>query len=309
MSEDRFAAIEAGGTKIICAIAGADGAVLAQTRLATGLPDANFAAIADFFAAQVARYGPISAGAIASFGPLDLDRSSPHYGCLTTTPKPGWSSFDVLGRFGDIIGAPAGIDTDVNCAALAEARLGAARGLARSCYVTVGTGIGVGMIDRGRIYAGTSHAEAGHIRIARAPGDDFPGVCPSHGDCAEGLASGPAIQARWHISAENLPADHIGWDYQAHYLAALCVNLTYIMRPQRIIVGGGVMERSALLAAVRTAYLRLTAGYALDRFSKDADTYICAPQLRDPAPGLVGAIALARDIYGADTPRNDAASN
>lgn len=295
-TEDRFAAIEAGGTKIICAIASADGAVRAQTRLATGLPDESFAGMADFFSPQIARHGPIRAGGIGSFGPLDLDPASPGYGSLTTTPKPGWSAVNIRARFAQMIGAPATIDTDVNCAALAEARFGAARGLTRACYVTVGTGIGVGVVDQGRIYAATSHPEAGHMQIARAPGDDFPGICPSHGDCAEGLASGPAMKARWHHSAEDLPADHIAWTVQAHYIAALCLNLTYVLRPQRIVLGGGVMEHPALLGAVRTAFLRLAAGYALDRFSADASQYICAPQLRDPPPGLVGAIELARDV-------------
>ena len=299
MSQDLFAGIEAGGTKIICAVAKADGTVVAQARIATGMPDDNFKEISSFFAEQIVKHGPFCAGGIASFGPLDLDTASPNYGCLTTTPKFGWSSINILGRISDIVNAPTVIDTDVNCAALAEARYGAARGLKRVCYVTVGTGIGVGIVENGATNLGVGHPEVGHIRIPRAPGDDFAGICSVHGDCAEGLACGPAMKGRWHKSAEDLPVDHIAWVYEAHYIAAICVNLTYIVRPERIILGGGVMERSSLLGAVRDAFKAMTAGYALDRFSADVETFICAPELTDPSPGLVGALELARGTYGA----------
>jgi len=290
---------------MICAIAGVDGEVIEQTRIATGDPDQTFNAIAAFFDEQAGRYGPVRAGGVASFGPLDLEVESPTYGRLTTTPKLGWSSVDMLGRVRAILKAPTAIDTDVNCAALAEVRFGAGRGLNRLCYITVGTGIGVGVIEAGETNLGAGHPEVGHIRVARALGDDFAGVCPSHGDCAEGLACGPAIKARWNISAEDLPADHPAWEYEAHYIASICVNLTYIVRPQRIIVGGGVMERASLLQAVRERFAQLTAGYALDGYSADIDRFICAPMWRSPSPGLVGAIEIARRAHPSQGSQGD----
>lgn len=295
-SSNLFAALEAGGTKMICAVADDDGAVLAQSQFPTSDPDTVFNTLAAFYREQAESLGPIRGGGIASFGPLDLDPHSAGYGRMTTTPKPGWASVDILGRFSAIVDAPVAIDTDVNAAALAELRYGAGRGLERICYVTVGTGIGVGLIDtRGR-QATVSHPEVGHIRIPRAKGDDFAGHCPSHGDCLEGLASGPAIAARWGQAAETFPPDHPAWDFQAHYLAALCVNLTYIARPQRIVIGGGVLAQSALYPAIRSRFERLTANYALDRDSAATDSYICEPVLVDPSPGLVGAIKMAHDL-------------
>ena len=292
MTERLIAGIEAGGTKILCAVATGDGAVIAQARIATRDPDATFRDIASFYGS----HGPFAAGGVGSFGPLDLDRDSPDYGRITTTPKAGWRGVDMLGRVAAIIRAPVAIDTDVNCAARAEAKSGAGRGLSRLCYVTVGTGIGVGIVDGMRADTGIGHPEVGHTRIPRAADDDFAGSCPSHGDCAEGLASGPAIHSRWGVAAEDLADGHIGWAYEAQYLAALCVNLTYTVRPQRIILGGGVLERASLLGAVRASYLAQAAGYALDRYASDVDRYLCAPDLTDPSPGLVGALDLAATL-------------
>ena len=297
MSSHTLAGIEAGGTKILCAVATVTGEVLAQARIETGAPDATFATLAAFFAAQRDTYGPVVAGGLASFGPLDLDRGSPSYGRLTTTPKPGWGGVDMLGRVAAMLGAPVAIDTDVSCAALAEAREGAGRGLDRLCYVTIGTGIGVGIVEHGRIARGAGHPEAGHIRVPRASGDAaFGGACPYHGDCLEGLASGPALAARWNMGAEYLTEDHVGWEQEAHYLACLCVALTYIARPQRIVLGGGVMERVSLHDRVRARFADLTGGYALDRWSADTATFIATPVLREPSPGLVGALLLAQAL-------------
>lgn len=300
MTQPLIAGIEAGGTKILCAVAHTDGTIVAQTRIATGLPDRSFADIAAFFDAQARRHGTIRAGGVASFGPLDLDRGSPSYGRLTTTPKPGWSGVDMLTRLGDVLQAPCVIDTDVNCAALAEARHGAAYGLDRSCYVTIGTGIGVGIVRSDGSAAAAGHPEAGHIRVPRARDDaGFAGVCPYHGDCLEGLASGPAMRARWGVAAEDMADDHAGWDVAAHYIACLCVNLTYTARPQRIVLGGGVMEHAGLHDRVRGRFAALAGGYALDRWSADPASFLVAPALREPSPGLVGAIALARDLIAA----------
>jgi fructokinase len=291
---DLVAGIEAGGTKMLCAVATGDGRVVAQQRIATAAPEETFAAIADFYRRARDRHGPVKAGGVASFGPLDLDRASPRYGSLVATPKFGWSSVDMRGRVAAILDAPIAIDTDVNCAALAEQRNGAGQGLDRLCYVTIGTGIGMGWIEGGRLAVGMGHPEAGHLRVPRAPGDEaFPGTCPYHGDCLEGLACGPAIAARWGKSAELLAQDHVGWQYEAHYIACLCVDLMYAMRPQRIILGGGVMAGPSLYDRVRRRFAELAGGYALDRWSSDPARFICPPGLQNPSAGLVGAIELA----------------
>jgi len=296
MSGELFAGVEAGGTKVLCALSHADGEILAQTRIPTASPDETFEAIDTFFSREMRLHGQASAAGIASFGPLDLDRASPSYGRLTTTPKPGWSGVDMLGAVRGIVKAPTAIDTDVNCAGLAEARYGAGCSFDRLCYVTVGTGIGVGYIDNGRPVAGVGHSEAGHMRVPRAAGDHaFAGICPYHHDCLEGLACGPAMAARWGRSAEELGADHMGWQFEAHYLASLCVNLTYLLRPERIILGGGVMAHRPLLDRVRMQFAEMTAGYSLDRCSADPASFICLPVAQEPSAGLLGAIELARD--------------
>lgn len=297
MPDALIAGIEAGGTKMLCALAREDGELLAQARIATTAPVQTFAAVGDFFARATDEHGrPVAAG-IASFGPLDLDRRSNRYGSLTTTPKLGWSGTNMVTCIEQLLDAPVAIDTDVNCAAVGEACRGAGRGVERLCYVTVGTGIGVGILERGRPMGALGHSEAGHIRVPRAPGDEaFTGNCPFHGDCLEGLASGPAMAARWRAAAETLDADHVAWQFEEYYLAALCINLTYSLRPERIIIGGGVMENPLLLARVRTRYEALAGGYALDRCSADPETYICAPACRDPSPGLLGAFELARNL-------------
>lgn len=296
MSNDLFAAIEAGGTKFLCAVTSADGQVLAQQRIATAAPDETFAGVAAFYQRQREILGPVAAVGLASFGPLDLDRASPGYGRLTSTPKLRWSGVDMRGRIADVVGAPTVIDTDVNCAGLAEARYGAGQGLDRFCYVTVGTGIGIGVIERGFSMSGVGHSEAGHMRVPRATGDDFVGACPFHGDCLEGLACGPAIAGRWGRAAEDLDEDHPAWAIEAHYLAALCINLTYLLRPERIILGGGVMAHPPLHDAVRARFTALAADYALDRCSADYATFVCPPAAQEPSAGLLGAVALARDF-------------
>lgn len=294
MSGRYFGAIEAGGTKVLCAVADDRGHFIEQARIATADPATTLPRIAEFFHRSSIPIGELSGAGIACFGPLDLDRSSAEYGKLTTTPKPGWSSVDVRAEVAAMLGCPVEIDTDVNGAALAEGLFGAAKGLERFCYVTVGTGIGVGVIENGMSRTGVGHPEAGHMRIPRAAGDSFVGICPSHGDCAEGLASGPAMKARWNNSAEDLPEKHVAWDFEAQYVATLCLNLTYILRPQRIILGGGVMERSAIYDKIRSTFRQLMAGYALDRYCRDEESFIVRPALTSPSPGLVGALELAK---------------
>lgn len=294
MNRDYYATVEAGGTKILCAIADADGHFLEQIRISTGSPTETIRQIADFYRSLPVAYENIRATGIASFGPLNLDRNSADYGQLTTTPKPGWSLVNLRREMENILPCPAEIDTDVNCAGLAEGMFGAAQGLDRFCYITVGTGIGVGIIDKGNPLSGVGHPEVGHMQLPRAPGDDFAGICPYHGDCAEGLACGPAMKARWNQSAEDIPEDHVGWAFEAHYIAAICVNLTYTLRPQKIVIGGGVMERSSLYAPVREAFSTLMAGYSPDQYSTDIEQFLSAPALHTPSPGLMGAFELAR---------------
>ncbi|MBV8972244.1 MAG: ROK family protein [Sphingomonadaceae bacterium] len=288
-----LAAVEAGGTKFLCALV-RDTVTIARMRIVTADPDATFAAVAAFFAD---RLGPIAAAGVASFGPIDLDPASPGYGRLTTTPKPGWSGVDLLGRVRAIVGAPVAVDTDVNAAAVAEARAGGIDG--RLAYVTVGTGIGVGVAERGRPLPG-AHAEGGHIRVPRAPDDAFAGTCPWHGDCLEGLAAGPALAMRWGVPAEALAADHPAWAVEAHYLAALCLSLTYLIRPERIVLGGGVAAMPGLHDRVRARFAALAAGYALDRHSARPAAYIVPPRLADA--GLHGALLLAEALADPPSP-------
>lgn len=297
MSRALFAGVEAGGTKMLCALSRGDGEMLAQARVPTSTPERTFAAIEAFFSNEMREHGQPDAVGVASFGPLNFDRTSADYGSLTTTPKPGWSGTNILERMRQMIDAPTVIDTDVNCAGLAEARFGAGRSLHRLCYVTVGTGIGVGYVENGRPLNSLAHPEAGHMRVPRALRDrTFAGSCPFHEDCLEGLASGPAMAERWSLPAEALGDDHIGWVFEEHYLAALCINLTYMLRPERIILGGGVMAHPQLLDRVRARFAALAGGYSLDRCSANAETFICAPMAQVPSPGLLGAIELARDF-------------
>jgi len=286
-------AIVAGGTKFLCGIADRNGTVVAQTRIPTTTPDETLGAASAFFAENIARLGQLSAFSIGSFGPLSLNPIASDYGSITSTPKAGWQNVDLLGHFRRTIDAPMALDTDVNCAAVGERLFGSGRGLDTFCYVTVGTGIGVGLLIGGAPHGGANHPEAGHIRLPRADGDhDFPGICPFHGDCLEGLACGPAMKARWGEAAETLSDDHPAWDIEADYLAGLCATLTYIVRPDRIILGGGVMDSHAMHARVRRALLAKLAGYDASMRSLDMEDYVVAPTA-GPSAGLTGAFAIA----------------
>lgn len=283
-----LAAIEAGGTKFICGVGTATGS-LATARFGTRDPASTLADIAAFFAEAATVHGPVAAAGIASFGPLDLDPASPRYGSITTTPKPGWQGFDLRGAIAAMLGVPTRIDTDVNAAANAEALAqGAVAGLA---YVTVGTGIGVGTTG-GAPRAG--HAEAGHLILRRHPAHDgFAGICPYHGDCLEGLASGPAIIAAWGSSLDTLPAGHPAWAVEADYIGQLCAAVVLMHGVARIVLGGGVMTEPALLDAIRSRTGALLGGY-VERLATPAafDALIGTPACREPS-GLVGAYLLA----------------
>ena len=287
-------AVEAGGTKFVLALAQPDGTILERERIATREPAETLRDMAKWFEAMQTRHGAIAAFGIASFGPIDIDPASPAYGTLTTTPKPGWSGaryHDVLGHFG----VPLAIDTDVNGAALGEWLRGAGQGMRTLAYTTVGTGIGSGVLHDGKPLSGVLHYESGHVRPARPAGDDWPGTCPFHGDCLEGLASGPAILARWgHDLSE---ADESEVALVAGYLAEFVVSLALLHMPERMIFGGGVMKSPGLIEALRRATEAKLAGY-IAPYTGRFDELIVPPVLGDDA-GITGAIELARRQCGA----------
>jgi len=290
-----LAGVEAGGTKFVCALArGQD--VLAQARIETADPATTIAAVTRFLAQAKASHGRAHALGIASFGPIDLDPASPDHGRLTTTPKPGWSGFDICGALGNALDLPVAIDTDVNAAALAEVADGAARGCTNAAYVTIGTGVGVGLVINGGAVHGIGHPEAGHIHPRRHPDHQgFAGVCPYHGDCLEGLASGPAIAAAWGKPLYDLPWGHAAHRIEADYLGQLCATLILTAAPQRIVIGGGVMNDARLYPLIRHATARWLNGYADNAIGRAGglDRLIVPPGCAI-ASGLAGALLLAR---------------
>jgi len=271
-----FGGIEGGGTKWVCAV-GNGPTDLTDVTFSTTTPNATLASAVEFFSAH-----QVEAIGVGSFGPVDLQR-----GRITTTPKPGWSNTDVTGALRGALGVPVAFDTDVNAAALGEQRWGAAVGLDTFCYLTVGTGIGGGVMAGNALVHGLSHPEIGHMRVPHDKArDPFAGSCPFHGDCFEGLASGTAIRARWGRSGEELGDDPDVWALEADYLALGVVNVICTLSPQLVILGGGVMNQTGLLEAVRVRVRELLAGYV-------AAPEIVAPALGDRA-GVLGAIELAR---------------
>jgi fructokinase len=289
-----YGGIEAGGTKFVCAVGSGPGEIVAERVISTSSPQETLAEAEDFLEGQ-ARQHALRALGVACFGPLDLDQGSPTFGWITTTPKPGWASTDILGRFEKALGLPVAIDTDVNAAALAEAKWGAARGRDPAVYVTIGTGIGVGVIANGRPLHGLIHPEGGHMLIPHDRAKDpFAGACPYHGDCLEGLASGPAITKRWGISGEQLPDHHPAWDLEAWYVALAVMNLVCVLSPQRIVLGGGLMRNPSLIGGIRSRVKELLNGYVQSVFvSERIQEYIVLPALEGRS-GVLGAIALAQ---------------
>ena len=285
------AGVELGGTKCVCLLGSGPADIRERRRLETRDPASTLASIREVLRAWHARE-PLQGLGVASFGPLDLDVRSSTYGAIVSTPKPGWSGTNLLAALA-ADGVPGELDTDVNAAALAEHRWGGAQGLDHYVYITVGTGIGVGTVVHGRPVRGIGHSEAGHLRVGRLPGDAWPGACPFHGDCVEGLASGPAIAARVGAPSEQLPATHAAWDAVAFALAGLVHNLVLTVAPQRILVGGGIAGgQPHLLSRVRGAVVTSLAGYAhAASVARDIERYIAAPVLGDDA-GPLGALTL-----------------
>jgi len=285
-------AIEAGGTKFVCAVGTGPDDLRRDVRFPTGEPGPTIGRAITFFRTAVEELGPLAAVGIGSFGPLDVRTDSPTRGCITSTPKPGWSGTPFAGRVQAALQVPVAFDTDVNAAALGEWRWGAGRGLDAVAYVTVGTGIGGGMVYGGRPLHGMLHPELGHLPVPRDPeADSFEGVCPFHGDCLEGLASGPALEARWGTPAPALPPEHAAWELEAGYLALGCLSIALTLSPQRIVLGGGVMEQRHLFPLVRRRFEQALGGYLPDTPAADADTYIVPTGLGNRS-GLLGALTL-----------------
>ena len=289
-----FGAIEAGGTKFMVALARREGPVIEQVRIETGPPAETFAQVIAFLEAGAARHGPLAGIGIASFGPIGTDPAGDDYGRLLSTPKPGWEGVSygaALAR----LGVPLAIDTDVNGAALGEWQEGAGVGCRTLAYTTVGTGIGTGVVHSGQPLHGFRHFEAGHIRVQHAHATDpYPGICPFHGDCLEGLASGPAIKGRFGKPLDELDDPGPAVELIAGYLSDLAVNLVLLHAPDRLIFGGGVMKTAGLVEALRRATVRKLAGYVTHpRLDEGMESYIQLPGLGDGA-GIAGALALIR---------------
>jgi len=293
-------AIEAGGTKFVCAVAHAPDRIIQRIKIPTTTPRETFSRVVEFFEEAAKEHGAVASIGVASFGPLDINPASPAYGRLLKTTKPGWTGASFLEALAPLK-APVMVDTDVNGAGLGEAMAGAGRGAATLAYVTVGTGIGAGVIRAGAPLAGFSHYELGHIRPPRDRGRDaFPGLCSFHGDCLEGLASGPAIIDRWGKSLNALGPDHEAITLEAEYLSHLALNLVLGHMPDKIIFGGGVMKAPGLLIKLRQETKTLLGGYIdAGPLAGDLSDYIITPGLGDLA-GITGAIALAGQVLSKD---------
>jgi fructokinase len=282
-------AIEGGGTKFVCAIASSPQDILDRIEIPTTTPNETLSQVIDFFASRP----NISALGVASFGPIDLDTSSINYGHILNTPKAGWRDLDLLGALRSGLSLPVSLNTDVNCAALGEQLYGAGKGAELLAYVTVGTGIGIGLAKDGLILQGMTHTEMGHMLFP----DDSPviGSCPYHARCLEGLASGSALQKRWGVPAEQI-TDERAWEEEAHYLGIGIANIILALVPHRIVVGGSVASHPGLLPATRSAVLSLLHGYvSLPDITNNVDEYIREPGL-GRSSGVTGALALANDI-------------
>jgi len=297
MGGSLYGSLEAGGTKCVCAVGRGPDAILAEARFATTTPGETLTRAAAFFRSMQEHHGPLAAVGIGCFGPIGLDPDSSTYGHVTTTPKEGWQDADVVGPLRVALGVPIGFDTDVNVAALGEGTWGAAKGLDTFLYLTVGTGIGGGGLARGRRLRGLIHPEMGHLLVRRDPAlDPFEGICPYHGDCLEGLASGPAIEARWGQPADTLPPDHAAWELEVDYLAQGLRDLILVLSPQRIVLGGGVMAQEHLFPRIRERVLSLLAGYVqAPTLLRRIDTYVVPPGLGHRS-GILGGIALAQRL-------------
>jgi fructokinase len=292
---DLFGGVEGGGTKFVCTVASGPEDIRAELRYPTTTPDETIGRAIDFFEEQQRKHGKLAALGLGSFGPIDLNPDSATWGYITSTPKPGWKNTDLVGRMKDRFDLPIAWDTDVNAAALGEHVWGAAQGLDTFIYLTIGTGVGGGGMVRGQLMHGIVHPEMGHIALPHdKEADPYPGRCPFHGDCLEGMAAGPAIDERWGVSSKELAPDHEAWVLEAAYLALGLRTFVCTLSPQRIIMGGGVMKVDGLFPRVRKRLQGLLNGYVQHgAILDDIDNYVVWPALGDQA-GMLGGIALAQ---------------
>ena len=285
----RIGALEPGATKKVCAVGNENGELEKRAEFPTETPERTLPRLIDFF-----RYEGLDALGVGCFGPVDLNRNSQTYGYITNTPKPAWVNCDFAGSLRYALGVPVGFDTDVNGAVLGEVCFGAARGCESAVYITVGTGIGVGIYVNGGLLHGLMHPEAGHMFVARLPEDRYPGRCPYHKSCLEGLASGPAITERFGRPAAELAGRNEVWELESGYIAQAVANLILTLSPQKVILGGGVMHQKQLFPLVRKKTAGLLNGYlSCSAVDKNMDEYIVPPALGDDA-GIRGALMLGK---------------
>ena len=284
----KYGALEAGGTKMVCAIGLADGTILEQTSIPTTTPAETIDAIANYFENK----GIVSLG-VAAFGPVDVRKDSPKYGHILNTPKLAWQNFDLLSALKEKIPVPMEIDTDVNGSCLGELTFGCAKGLDSVIYLTIGTGVGAGIAVGGKLVHGMLHPEAGHILLNKHPDDSYNGKCPFHRNCMEGLCSGPAIEERWGAPAYTLQDKNEVWELEAYYIAEALVNYICTISPQKIILGGGVMHQEQLFPLIREKTKELLNGYIETDELNDMDNYIVPASLHDDQ-GIMGAVQLAK---------------
>ncbi len=287
-----YGALEAGGTKMVCAVGNEKGQILERCYLPTTTPEETMPKIIEFFKRD---YGEeLSAIGVACFGPVDLNKDSPTYGYITSTPKTSWRNYDIVGEIAKNIPVPIGFDTDVNGSLLGEVTFGAAKGLSDVIYITIGTGIGGGVMSGGKLLHGMLHPELGHMLIEKEPEDDYEGKCPYHKACFEGLAAGPAIEERYGKSGKELAEDNAVWDLESSYIAKALMNLILTLSPKRIILGGGVMHQEQLFPLIRKKVIQYLNGYVETLELKDMEHYIVPASLCDDQ-GIMGAIKLAMD--------------
>lgn len=289
----KIGALEAGGTKMVCAIGNEKGEIKERISIPTETPEITLPAVAQWFGER-----EIEALGIGCFGPVDVDKKSPAYGFITNTPKLAWQNTDMVGFFRQRLTTPdskelaIGFDTDVNASCLGEAVWGSTRDVDSSIYITVGTGVGAGIMIENRLVHGMMHPEAGHILLSRDEKDDYSGKCPFHRNCLEGLASGPAIEARWGEKAYLLQERAEVWELEAYYLAQALVDFIMILSPKRIVLGGGVMHQTQLYPLIRKKTAELLNGYVKTPELQDLEHYIVPPALNDDQ-GIMGCIRLA----------------
>ncbi len=287
----RLGALEAGGTKMVCAIGNEDGKITDRISIPTRLPEETIKDIIGYF-----KEAKIDALGVASFGPVDLDKRSETYGYITSTPKEGWSDYPLVNTLKKALSVPVGFDTDVNGSLTGEITYGDSKGISDVIYITIGTGIGGGIMSEGQIVHGMMHPELGHMTLVPEKDDDFKGVCPFHGTCFEGMASGPAIEKRWGKPAKYLSGERKVWELEAYYIGQALANLIMTVSPKRIILGGGVMHQLQLFPLIRDEVTRQLSGYIKAPLLNDMDLYIVPASLNDDQ-GIMGCIKLAKDAY------------